>query len=115
MFLFDADSSGLKAFVAAGLEIGPDIAPAGQQHSSSMNALGALVINGDGIAADIDVSASIGGALSSVLQFNASARLVFNTTGEAQTITIPARYVGFLTGGTPLSALPASASTTQHS
>ena len=96
-------SSGLKAFVAAGLEIGPDMAAGSKIFT--MNALGALVINGDGIAADIEVSASIGGALSDVLQSNARARLLFNTTGEDLTITIPANYVDFLLG---TSSIPAS-------
>ncbi len=109
VFLFEVDSSGLKAFVAAGLEIGPDIGAAQGSKLFSMNALGALVITGDGIAADIDVSVSVGGALSSVLKFDASARLVFNTTGKDQTITIPARYVDFLKGTTSLSSLPPSA------
>jgi Ca2+-binding RTX toxin-like protein len=96
VFLFEVDTSGLKAFVAAGLEIGPDINSPSKIFD--MNALGALVINGDGVAADINVSVSIGGALSDVLQLNARARLVFNTTGEDQSITIPAKYVAFLVG-----------------
>ena len=86
VFLFNADPSGLKAFVAAGLEIGPDIGAAQGSKLFVMNALGALVITGDGIAADIDVSVSVGGALSSVLKLDASARLVLNTTGKDQTI-----------------------------
>jgi len=96
VFLFEVDTSGLKAFVAAGLEIGPDIGSASKIFS--MNALGALVINGSGVAADIQISVSIGGALSDVLQLNATARLVFNTTGDDLPITIPAQYVGFLLG-----------------
>ncbi len=98
--LFDVDNTGLKAFVAAGLEFGPDIGASSSDKLFDMNALGGLVINADGIAADIDVSVSVGGALSSVLAFNASARLVFNTTGVDQTITIPERYVGFVDGAT---------------
>jgi Ca2+-binding EF-hand superfamily protein len=104
VFLFEVDSSGLKAFVAAGLEIGPDIGSDDNDKIFAMNALGALVINGDGIAGDIDVSASVGGALSSVLDFNASARVVFNTTGVDQTITIPARYVDYLDGTVDLAS-----------
>ncbi len=109
VFLFEADTSGLKAFVAAGIEIGPDIGAAANNKIFTMNALGALVINGAGLAADIQVSASVGGALQSVLSLNASARLLFNTTGVDQTITIPERYAGFLTGDVPIAgALPAS-------
>jgi len=96
VFLFEVDSSGLKAFVATGLEIGPDIGSTSKIFN--MNALGALVINGDGVAADIEISVSIGGALRDVLQLNATARLVFNTTSQNQTITIPAKYVDFLIG-----------------
>ena len=108
IFLFQVDPTGLKAFVAAGLEVGPDIGATQGNKLFTMNALGALIITGDGIAADIDVSASVGGALSSVLRFNASARMVLNTTGLRQQITIPKRYVDFLTGTTSLSELPAS-------
>ena len=96
LFLFDADTSGLKAFVAAGLEIGPDIGSSNQ--ILTMNALGALVITRAGVAADIEVSLSIGGALSDFIQLNAKARLLLNTTGQALTITIPAKYVDFLRG-----------------
>ena len=63
------------------------------------------MINGDGIAADIQISLSIGGAVSNVLQLDASARLLFNTTGDDQPITIPAQYVDFLLGN---SSVPAS-------
>ena len=101
VFLFEADTSGLKAFVAAGLEVGPDIGSTSKIFS--MNALGALVINADGVAADIDVSISIGGALSDFLQLNAHARLVFNTTGDDLEIEIPAQYVAYLLGNVPAS------------
>jgi Ca2+-binding RTX toxin-like protein len=104
VFLFEVDSSGLKAFVAAGLEIGPDIDSTSKIFT--MNALGALVINAAGVAADLSISISIGGALSDVLQLDATARLVFNTTGANQSITIPAQYADFLFGN---SAVPSSA------
>jgi Ca2+-binding EF-hand superfamily protein len=103
LLLFEADTTGLKAFVAAGLEFGPDIGATGGAKLFDMNALGGLVINAGGMAADIDVSVSVGGALRSVLAFNATARLVFNTTGADQAITIPARYVAFLDGTVDLS------------
>ena len=98
LLLFDVDNTGLRAFVAVGLEFGPDIGASSSDKLFDMNALGGWVINASGIAADIDVSVSVGGALSSVLALNASARVVFNTTGVDQTITIPERYVGFLDG-----------------
>ena len=108
VFLFDADPSGLKTFVAAGLELGPDINAAESSKIFTMSALGALVINSDGIAGDLDISVSIGGPMRSVLSLNASARLVFNTTGQNQSITIPAAFVGFLEGSSSLSSLPVS-------
>ncbi|MHC5112285.1 MAG: beta strand repeat-containing protein, partial [Planctomycetota bacterium] len=88
----------LKAFVAAGLEIGPDMGEDDNNKIFRMNALGALVINADGIAADVNVSVAIGGAISDVVQLEANARLVFNTTEDNQDITIPEKYVKFLVG-----------------
>ncbi|NDV63154.1 LEPR-XLL domain-containing protein [Puniceicoccales bacterium CK1056] len=108
VFLFELDPNGLTAFLAATLEIGPDIGAIPGSKIFNMSALGALVINGDGIAADIDVSLSVGGALSSVISFNASARVIFNYTGSDQSITIPARFVEYLTGVTDLSEIPGS-------
>ena len=67
-----------------------------------MNALGALVINSSGIAADVNVSVAIGGAISDFVQLEANARLVFNTTGANQEITIPEKYVKFLVGETDI-------------
>ncbi|MBN2477300.1 MAG: hypothetical protein JXB62_22025 [Pirellulales bacterium] len=101
--LFEADDTGLGLFVAAGLEFGPDIVSGDKLFD--MNALGGLVINESGIAADIDVSVAIGGSLSSSMSLGASldARVVFNSTGSDQEITIPARYVEFLDGTVDLS------------
>jgi hypothetical protein len=104
VFLFEVDSSGLKAFVAVGLEIGPDMGASAGGKLFTMNALGALVITGDGVAADVQISVTIGGALSEFLQLDATARLVFNTTGVNQSITIPAKYVQFLLGAADVPA-----------
>ena len=52
VFLFEADSSGLKAFVAAGLEVGPDVGSTSKIFT--MNALGALV--------SLDAPAGVGDA-----------------------------------------------------
>ena len=103
LLLFEVTDAGLKAFVVAGLEFGPDIGSSSKFFS--MNALGAVVINGDGIAADIDVSVTIGAALPDLsLDAGAHARLVLNTTGQVQSITIPEQYVGFLDGTLDLSS-----------
>ena len=103
LLLFEVTDAGLKAFVAAGLEFGPDIGSSSKFFD--MNALGALVINAQGIAADIDVFVTIGAALPNLtLDAGAHARLVLNTTGHVQSITIPERYVGFLDGTLDLSS-----------
>ncbi len=98
--LLEVNTSGLGLFVAAGLEIGPDIGSDASGKLLDVNALGGLVINANGVAADIDVSLAIGGAISDVFSADARARLVFNTSGTDQEITIPARYVEFLAGTT---------------
>jgi Ca2+-binding EF-hand superfamily protein len=104
LLLFEADDIGLKVFVAAGLEFGPDIGK--DNKFFEMSALGGLVINAQGIAADIDVSIEIGAALGDLsFDAGAKARLVFNTTGVDQEISIPERYVGFLNGTIDLSNL----------
>jgi PKD repeat protein/Ca2+-binding EF-hand superfamily protein len=108
LLFLEVDNTGLRAFVAAELELGPDIGASSSDQLFDMNARGALVINAGGIAADIDVSVSVGGTLSSVLALNASARLRFNTTSLAQTITIPERYVTFL-GGSATFTIPGGA------
>ncbi|MDG1364062.1 MAG: hypothetical protein P8Q54_11370, partial [Akkermansiaceae bacterium] len=107
-FLFEIDTSGLKAFVMASLDVGPDIGSENAERIFTMNALGALVINSKGLAADLEISVGMGGALSSVLSLNASARLLINTTGEKQNINIPERYVGFLTGSKGVDTIEAS-------
>lgn len=104
MALFETDETGLSLFVAAGLEFGPDIGS--DDKYFDMNALGGLVINDAGIAADIDVSVAIGSGLSSSMSVGASlsARVIFNTTEAEQSITIPAKYVPFLEGTVDLGA-----------
>ncbi|MBT6144559.1 MAG: hypothetical protein HOH74_03955, partial [Gemmatimonadetes bacterium] len=113
VFIFEVqggDSPSLKAFAAANLEFGPDIGASDGSRIFNMSALGALVLNSSGIAADIDVSVSVGGALSSVLRLEANARLVINTTGADQSITIPAQFVAFMSGSESLTSLPLSTS-----
>ena len=91
VFIFEVDNEGLRAFVAAGLQIGTDIGSGDpDEQIFNMSALGALVITGDGIAADIDVSVSLGGVLSDFIALDVSARMTFNSTGQQQSITIPA-------------------------
>ena len=59
VFLFELDTTGLRIFVAAGLQFGPDIGKSSGDQFFKLNALGALVINSQGIAADIDVSFAV--------------------------------------------------------
>ena len=91
VFSIAASPAGLQVFADASLAFGPSIA------AFTFHALGVLIINGDGAAADFDVSMSVGSALSSVLSAaNISARVIFNTTGEDQAVTIPAAFLPLL-------------------
>jgi hypothetical protein len=109
LFIFQLDLSSIKAFVAAGLEFGPDIGAQADDKFFDLNALGGLVISAEGVAADIDISLDVGAALGDfTFDASAKARLIFNTSpnGQPQTITIPQRFVGFLDGTVPLAGSP---------
>ncbi|MCX8497180.1 MAG: hypothetical protein ORN51_13450, partial [Akkermansiaceae bacterium] len=99
VFLFQADGQGLKIFADAGLSIGPS------GDYFKMNALGVLIINADGVAADLQVSLAIGGDLSSSLSNSGaaiSARLMMNTTGKEQGVSIPHEFLRSLSPSTLL-------------
>ncbi len=90
VFLFQADPQGLKIFVNAGLSIGPS------GDFFDLQALGVLIINGDGVAADFEIDLTIGGDLSASLSNSGlaiSGRLIMNTTGLRQAVDIPDEYV----------------------
>jgi hypothetical protein len=88
LFLFEADSSNLKRSSPRAWSSAPT-SPSNAKFFD-MNALGGLVINSAGIAADINISVELGTGLMSSFAFGAGAkaRLVFSTTGVDQTSTI---------------------------
>ncbi len=93
-FLFQADEQGLKVFVNASLAIGP----AGDFFDR--DALGVLIINDQGLAADVDVSLTIGSALVGVSKDTSDgsgaviqARLIMNTSGLTQQVRIPDQFL----------------------
>src|SRR6187549_3991126 len=59
----------------------------------SITALGALVINGSGVALDIDIDIEL---TVPGLDIDVSARVLLNTTGATQEIAVPARILDFL-------------------
>ena len=114
VFYLEADDQGLKLLADAQLLVGPDKIPnptAGNvsgNHGSGVTpileigALGVLIINGQGIAADLDVDFSLNVTGISV---NASARILFNSTGVLQQVEIPGRLYDFLSDQAAVSSL----------
>ncbi len=91
VFSISASPAGLEIFADASLAFGPSIA------AFNFHALGVLIISGSGVAGDFDVSMSVGSSLSSVMTAaNVSARVIFNTTGADQSVTIPAAFLPLL-------------------
>ncbi len=86
LFLLEVETGGVSVFVAAGLEFGPDIGSTNKMFE--MNALGGLVINGQGVAADIDVSVAMGGALSGSMSVGASLDALEGLTGSLDRFNI---------------------------
>ncbi|MFO0878227.1 MAG: hypothetical protein U0840_12825 [Gemmataceae bacterium] len=87
-------SEGLAMFVKGDLEIGPP-----DVRLLDIDALGVFIINDQGFAGDVQVSATVGDipALKDYLQLDVSARVVFNVTGQAQQVKILDRFLDFLT------------------
>ncbi|MCF7973670.1 MAG: LEPR-XLL domain-containing protein, partial [Phycisphaerae bacterium] len=90
VFFFDMNPGSLKVFADAALAIGPS------GDYFAMQAIGVLVINSTGVAADLDVTMSLGTAVSDIALVNPSARVILNTSGIQQTVTIPTKYVSLL-------------------
>ncbi|TWW12268.1 hypothetical protein E3A20_02360, partial [Planctomyces bekefii] len=92
----ETDGTEFKLFASANLRIGPDISvPANETPLLDISALGVIVINSSGFAADLDVDLDVG--LDDIgLSFGVSARVIVNTTGEAQEVRIPQRLIDFL-------------------
>ena len=86
-FFFDISPGSLKIFANAILSIGPS------STFFDLHALGVLVIKSSGVAADIDLQLK-----ASALGLNTAvnARVILNTTGAAQSVAIPQKYLGSL-------------------
>ena len=99
-FRLQADTTGLKVFAAAQLEIGPDINSSNRL--LDISALGVLFVNSGGVAGDLDVDFALG---TDDIGFTVSARVLFNTTGVDQSIVIPQRLLDVVNkSGSPLAA-----------
>ncbi len=87
-------ADGLQMFAKGDLEFGPP-----DVRLLDIDALGVFVINDKGVAGDmqIDVKAGDIAAIKDYFQFDVSARVVFNTTGEDQQVKILDRFLPFLT------------------
>ena len=100
IFVLQADTQGVKIFAAGSMKLGPDIGRSGAA-LLDIEALGVFIANSHGVAADIDISLSMG---ISALGLNVTARVILNTTGSDQSINIPQRLLDLLysdaTGGT---------------
>ncbi|MFN9079113.1 MAG: hypothetical protein ACK5X8_01085, partial [Planctomyces sp.] len=92
----ETDGTEFKLFASANLRIGPDISvPANETPLLDISSLGVIVINSSGFAADLDVDLDVG--LDDIgLSFGVSARVIVNTTGDAQEVRIPQRLIDFL-------------------
>ncbi|MGB9011314.1 MAG: hypothetical protein WCB95_00390, partial [Aeromicrobium sp.] len=96
VFFLEISEEGLNVLVLADLRIGPDLASCdsetgvcGSDPLFKAGALGILIINGEGIAADLAVQLSIGND-DIGLSLDVSARLLMNLSGGAdQVLEIP--------------------------
>ncbi|MDA1013526.1 MAG: hypothetical protein O3A00_03615, partial [Planctomycetota bacterium] len=94
VFFLEIDGRGFKLFATASLLVGPDIGIASNKKPLlGISALGAVVINSSGFAADLDIDLGVNIAGLSV---DVSARVLINTTGIDQEIVLPGRIVDFI-------------------
>ncbi|MFC1820933.1 hypothetical protein ACFLZG_07625, partial [Thermodesulfobacteriota bacterium] len=93
VFLLEINNEGLSMFVDAALVIGPP-----DVNIFDFHAVGVMIINSEGFAADISVSMSIGqgSVLEDFFSVSLSARIILNTTGQEQGFQIPDRFLEFL-------------------
>ena len=87
-FRLQADANSLKILAAASLEIGPDMG--GGQNLLDISALGVLILDDEGIAADVDVSFALGDPSS--IGFSVRARVLLNSTLHDKSITVSDRF-----------------------
>ena len=96
-FFLEIDGSGFKLFATAALVVGPDIGSSKADRLLDISALGVVIINSDGFAADFDVDLALN---IPGIEVTVSARVIINTTNEAQRLTIPTRIIDFLNAST---------------
>ncbi|MFN9823483.1 MAG: hypothetical protein ACK58J_04975, partial [Planctomyces sp.] len=84
-FSIEVSTQGLKAFIKADVEIGPE-----DVRLLDFDALGVLSITDDGLAMDIQLKTAAGlpGPLAEYFSFSVGGRLTLNTTGDAQEVPI---------------------------
>lgn len=95
-FFLELDDDSFKVLATADLRLGADISSPNNS-LLDISALGAFVITADGFAADLDVDLDVN---IPVLDLGVSARVLINTTGKEQTITLPDRIINFLEDST---------------
>ena len=93
VFFLELDGSSFKLFAQAAMRVGPDIA-SGTDPLLNISALGVVIINSAGFAADFDVDLDVG---LPGLALTVSARVIINTTDADQELQIPDRLLDFLT------------------
>src|SRR5262249_8096543 len=91
-FFLNIDGSGFKLFATAALRVCPDIGTTNPP-LLAINALGTILINAAAFAADLDVDLGLHPPGSTL---TVGARVIINTTGDDQTVTIPDRILSFL-------------------
>ncbi|WP_217312837.1 DUF4347 domain-containing protein [Richelia sinica] len=91
-FFLELDDESFKVLATADLRLGADISSP-DNSLLDISALGAFVITADGFAADLDVDLDVN---IPVLDLEVGARVLINTTGKEQSITLPDRIINFL-------------------
>ena len=95
-FFLEIEESGFKLFTTADLRVGPDIGSTAKP-MLNISALGAVVINSSGFAADLDVKLGVNFA---GLSLDVASRVIINTTSDEQDVTLPSRIVNFINAST---------------
>jgi len=93
VFLMSVSFDEISLFVDASLRIGPP-----DLRLLEMSAIGGLVLNDQGFAADIDITASVGAGsvLEDLINVDIHARLTLNALGNRQEIPIPDSFLEYL-------------------
>ncbi|HND52316.1 MAG TPA: calcium-binding protein, partial [Pirellulaceae bacterium] len=93
VFQMEVSLYGMKIFAAGELQFGSS-----DMQYLSLTATGVLIINEDGVAGDINVDLAFlsGTPLADKFSIDASARLVFNLTGEDQQVTVSQTLLPYL-------------------